>query len=463
MIKEIVIKNLYGVFTHKIKTKKNNITLILGENGIGKTVILKLIKSLFDNNFYELGKHDFEIFSVYLENNSLIEVKKKSSNKALNHFRPENYSLEITYYENSKSKKTGNSHFKLSSDTIYEFYKSGNEPRNRRFLNPDLFYTLKNYLPIPIDRVSSNRIIDLNSGRIYGIHELIDRFAEYLPNDIKEVFSNESIPEWFTLKIKSYKVKLIETQRLLTKIKSDDQEYKNAVTQSTEELKSILRTKTLEATNLSTKLDRTYTNRLIEKVRLRNNSSINDIEDSLIKLEDRRNFLINVGLLENDNEAINSISDINNNTDDIELLKDVLEVYIDDSNAKLKTYDDLSEKLNSLIEIINKRFNYKNFSINKNEGFLFKSDITGKRIPLTNLSSGEQHELVLFYELLFNTPSNSTILIDEPEISLHISWQNEFINDLKEIISINNISAIVATHSPDIINGNWDLTVELSR
>jgi predicted ATP-dependent endonuclease of OLD family len=53
------------------------------------------------------------------------------------------------------------------------------------------------------------------------------------------------------------------------------------------------------------------------------------------------------------------------------------------------------------------------------------------------------------------------LFIDEPEISLHISWQNRFIDDLKEITSISKASIVIATHSSDIIGENWDLKVEL--
>ncbi|MNV55906.1 hypothetical protein D3C71_1481570 [compost metagenome] len=144
-----------------------------------------------------------------------------------------------------------------------------------------------------------------------------------------------------------------------------------------------------------------------------------------------------------------------------DILNIVLQVYINDSNDKLGVYDELAKKLEILTDIINKRFLYKTLSISRKNGFVFKSTITDKEIPLGGLSSGEQHELVLFYQLLFNTSPSSLLLIDEPEISLHISWQNHFINDLREVIALNKFSAIIATHSPDIINNNWDLTVKL--
>jgi len=77
------------------------------------------------------------------------------------------------------------------------------------------------------------------------------------------------------------------------------------------------------------------------------------------------------------------------------------------------------------------------------------------------LSSGEQHEVVLLFELLFKAKENSLVLIDEPEISLHVVWQKEFLNDIQEIIELQKIDVIIATHSPQIINDSWDLTVDL--
>jgi predicted ATP-dependent endonuclease of OLD family len=42
-------------------------------------------------------------------------------------------------------------------------------------------------------------------------------------------------------------------------------------------------------------------------------------------------------------------------------------------------------------------------------------------------------------------------LIDEPEISLHVAWQKEFLKDLQEIIKIQNMPVVIATHSPRLL------------
>lgn len=50
-------------------------------------------------------------------------------------------------------------------------------------------------------------------------------------------------------------------------------------------------------------------------------------------------------------------------------------------------------------------------------------DSSDSILSLEQLSSGEKQEIVLFYELIFETDSQLLLLIDEPEISLHIMWQ----------------------------------------
>lgn len=47
------------------------------------------------------------------------------------------------------------------------------------------------------------------------------------------------------------------------------------------------------------------------------------------------------------------------------------------------------------------------------------------------------------------------ILIDEPELSLHIAWQKDFIEDLSNIIKNKKINVIIATHSP-YITGKYE-------
>jgi predicted ATP-binding protein involved in virulence len=99
-------------------------------------------------------------------------------------------------------------------------------------------------------------------------------------------------------------------------------------------------------------------------------------------------------------------------------------------------------------------------SINKQAGFVFQTS-TNEPLSPASLSTGEQHEVVLLYELLFRVQRNSLILVDEPEISLHIAWQEQFLRDLRDITQLSDFDVLIATHSPQIISDRWDLAVEL--
>ena len=97
-------------------------------------------------------------------------------------------------------------------------------------------------------------------------------------------------------------------------------------------------------------------------------------------------------------------------------------VYLNDLEIKLGVFDNILEKLELFTNILNvRRFTHKTIQIDKEKGFYFRTN-RGKELELTQLSSGEQHEVVLLFELIFNAKQNNLVLIDEPEISLHVNW-----------------------------------------
>ena len=137
----------------------------------------------------------------------------------------------------------------------------------------------------------------------------------------------------------------------------------------------------------------------------------------------------------------------------------VLAVYAEDALTKLTVFDDLYNRVDALKTIANARFIYKKVSVSNRGLEVFASD--GSKLDLEMLSSGEQHELVLLYDLLFGMAENSLILIDEPELFLHVAWQDEILNDLHEMAELSDFRVLLATHSPQVIRDRWDLTVEL--
>lgn len=80
-------------------------------------------------------------------------------------------------------------------------------------------------------------------------------------------------------------------------------------------------------------------------------------------------------------------------------------------------------------------------------------------IPLVKLSSGEKQLLILFIEALLQRQQPYIFLADEPELSLHISWQRNIISAIRSINP--NAQVVVATHSPEIAGKFQDKILDM--
>ena len=121
-----------------------------------------------------------------------------------------------------------------------------------------------------------------------------------------------------------------------------------------------------------------------------------------------------------------------------------------------------AESIVVYLDIINSLFVNKTVSINEKGFPEAKMDRSGTIVQISKFSSGEKQIMIIFYLLLFKGTPGSLIIMDEPEVSLHVSWQHEIGKYAKDIARIRNLQMIISTHSPSIIHDDWDLAVELS-
>lgn len=104
------------------------------------------------------------------------------------------------------------------------------------------------------------------------------------------------------------------------------------------------------------------------------------------------------------------------------------------------------EKLYSLIEDLRKFDLVRGPSIK-----LFKKD--GGEFDFSDASSGEASILSTLIALIPNLENNSLVVIDEPEISLHPSWQSKYVNLLDRLISQKTgCHVVIATHSHFLVS-----------
>jgi predicted ATPase len=108
--------------------------------------------------------------------------------------------------------------------------------------------------------------------------------------------------------------------------------------------------------------------------------------------------------------------------------------------------DKLLEPKNKLQELIKKLFNGNKSIVFEDRLIRVKSE-KEEEISLELLSSGEKQLIRILIEAIIS--GKNSLIIDEPEISLHIDWQMRLVNDLNTIND--QMQVIIATHSPEIM------------
>ena len=113
------------------------------------------------------------------------------------------------------------------------------------------------------------------------------------------------------------------------------------------------------------------------------------------------------------------------------------------------------------MSLIDERCLFKSLKFRDNM-FVFVAD-NGSEVPISALSSGEQHLVNLYYQLLFEIEPDTLVMIDEPELSMNVVWQRNFLKDLQRIIELRKFDVLIATHSPMIIHDKWDWMVPMGE
>ncbi len=85
----------------------------------------------------------------------------------------------------------------------------------------------------------------------------------------------------------------------------------------------------------------------------------------------------------------------------------------------------------------------------------------GERLSPYQLSSGEKQMLAILLTVLIEDGQHYVLFMDEPEVSLHVDWQQRLID---MILQLNpNVQIVLTTHSPAVIMNGWmDKVTEVS-
>lgn len=413
-LKKISVEKLFGLLNYTITLENSDTIIITGPNGYGKTMLLKIIDNILKHNIDFFFSLHFTQISLEF-NNSKIKLDKQK-NKSI--------SVTITNQYNNKSHKlfTPNKKRKDTANFLDDFYVDhiNYDEHEKRLL---------------LAKIAYDELLN---------HERINKFKCINDKQSQNQFLVEGIPQPNVTFIKAQRIENIKTD-------------KPAIEEQALYLLDLIKKASELSAQISQRLDSTFPTRLFESID--DNISISSINDRLIGIQKKRETYMNFGLIKSEDTFIPE------RFSDTILGKEystVLHLYISDALEKLSPYEELFDKINLFVSLLNeKMLAFKKIKISDELGFYFSSD-AGERISLTDLSSGEQNQIVIYFDLIFKSKSNSIIMIDEPEISLHVAWQKEFLDSIARIQKLNSFSkVIIATHSPQIINNNWDITYDL--
>jgi predicted ATP-binding protein involved in virulence len=438
-IKSLKIEKLFGCFDYDIDFKDDNITIITGPNGYGKTKCLNIIDAIFNKKFAFFINLDFEKISLALNNEETLHINKGTGKDTNN----------ITISNNK-----GQPPFTL----------------NKNPYNSTIFNRLERRIPF-LEQINDDLIFDRRSGKTLTLDEVYAEYADRIPA-VELLMAKNKIPEWLKTFIDFLNVYMVVDQRLISKAPFVEGRYGRPSRNELNHVKTIekfakqLSTKFAEidrnASLKARKLDRSFAVALINNDKDPVTKDTTTIKKELEQITAKRNKLIDFSLEKptNEKKQITLAPDVEDET--IQKNINALELYIEHENKKLASYDKILEKLELFQKIIeSKKLTNKKLRFDFKQGFYFESLNSKKKLPLSQLSSGEQHQIVLLYELIFNVKKNTLLLIDEPEISLHVVWQRQVLDDLQAIAKTKKMTVFIATHSPQIVNGKWDLAVNL--
>ena len=441
--------NVYHQFNFEL-VFKSDITILYGINGCGKTTVLKMINLIISGKIYDLKDIKF--------GEAVLNYKHEGKEYFLKFYNTDTYKIHSNHKIIDQKLKKININIQPKKERKIKAYQelteTFNEIFNAIFISIDrkvqksissLHYYDKNFNKFLHRYVEKDieSLKDLEIDRYYNIYrrEFVNRYIyeNKQIEDGKPISNLNPIDE--VANLISTKYRDFQKYCILLDHKYQQESYKKMIS-----LKKIdeIKNKLLE-----------FDNKSIVKAKERIFNQSKYFMDE-VEIPEEKDFERLISGFEIQNEKVQKGRDISGDylVNFIQFLK------LDESSILLeKNNQEKEEKYIPFKLLIDNLNDF--FSVTKKEAILIDEKIKFKLrndelIEPNNLSSGEKQILIFFTYLIFNEHDNQepVILYDEPDLSLHLDWQEKFV---ESIFKINpTIQIILATHSPGIGSEKFD-------
>lgn len=415
-ISRLIINGLFGLYDYDIDFSHQGeyFTVLTSPNGYGKTTLLRIINSLHVRRLYFLYTLKFTHILFLFDDKSQLEAK------------------EMDFAEGRAEDSDTRKNIRRGLSLIW----SANGEETCRF----------DYRPELIEPVKRSTVRKVAAIRHYPSEVYEENEEFFVGGDGGEALNTELAQtlkqEQFLLQLATIQTDFIGANRIYATIRRDRSSRMNRelpVLQVVNELREMLSARVFGFQNNFQRLD----SKLIEMLLGGKGQQISEAEYNARagKLTIVMDELTSYGLTNRQTMPEYQADNAR-----------VLDVYLQQMEEKLRYYDQLLP----LVRLFNKNIQQKSFAnktikLSPQHGLRIESD-NGDILSADMLSTGEQNQIVLLYDLIFKTPKGSILLIDEPESSLHVAWQNDFVSDMQTIAKSKGLQIVVATHSPIIVS-----------
>lgn len=420
------IEKLYGMYDYKPTARvgeSSQLLILYGDNGSGKTTILKLIFSLFSlapkrGHRTFIARTPFRRFRLTLGHDFSIEVKK------------------------------------LSTQLVGSFEVLMTEGRRRMFQGT-------------IVANEKNRVVDESSvlPLMKAIRQLgIDVF--YLSDDRKtQVGTSEPMIEDLWPSSPDELSEYLTRNLLLTKQSTQKEEPSLDI--AIGRLETWVRNETLKGSlEGEVNANMIYSDvvkRIARSRRATKTRPKPDIKALLAALHEiqRRSTRFS-GYTPISAPALMEITQIFETSPKItqEIIANVLKPYVDAMRARLNSLQGVQNIVGVFLDTINSFLHHKTIFFDADGKLRLINRDSAELLP-NMLSSGEQQLLLLFCNTVTARDQASIFIIDEPEISLNVKWQRKLLDALLTSTKASAVQFLIATHSLELLSRHKDHVLRL--